>query len=146
MIPSVIGTETRNSHKLLKGALWVAQGLIFASFCFFGFTKLTTPISQLAGMMPWTGAVPASFVRLMGLIDIVGGIGIFMPALTRIRPRLTVAAAFGCTALQICASAFHISRGEFAVLPLNVVLLALCLFILWGRTQRFPILSRTDQP
>lgn len=142
---SAIDNAPRNAHKVLNGSLWVAQGLIFASFCFFGFTKLTSPITQLVGMMPWTGDVPATFVRMMGLIDIAGGVGIFIPALTRIQPRLTVPAALGCTLLQIFAAAFHISRGEFPLLPLNAVLLALSLFILWGRARRVPVGGRASR-
>jgi hypothetical protein len=126
----------------LRIGLWLAQALIFTSFVFFGLTKLITPISQLAAMMPWAGEVPVGFVRFLGLVDLAGGVGIMLPALTRIHPRLTVLAALGCTILQVAASAFHTYRGEFAVLPLNAVLLALSVFILWGRATKAPISPR----
>ncbi|WP_284202115.1 DoxX family protein, partial [Mesorhizobium tianshanense] len=51
-------------------------------------------------------------------------------------------AALGCTLLQISAIIFHATRGEFAALPLNFLLLALVAFILWGRSKRAPILPR----
>ena len=87
--------------KALRIGLWVAQILVALLFCGAGFTKLTTPIPQLSAMMPWTGDLPAGFVRTIGLIDLAGGIGILFPALTRILPRLTVLAALGCTILQV---------------------------------------------
>lgn len=132
-----------SSSKVLRVGLWTAQATIFVLFSFFGFTKLTTPIPQLAAMMPWANEFPATFVRFMGLVDIAGGVGVLLPALTRIQPRLTVLAALGCTVLQVIAILFHISRGEFAVLPLNAVLLPLSLFILWGRGKKVPIDSRS---
>ncbi|WP_315782754.1 MULTISPECIES: DoxX family protein [unclassified Bradyrhizobium] len=126
----------------LRIGLWIAQALLFALFTFAGVTKLFTPIPELAHMMPWTGDHSATFVRIIGLIDLAGGLGILLPSLTRIMPRLTVLAALGCATLQVFALAFHLSRGEAAVTPLNIVLLALSLFVLWGRNGKAPIAPR----
>ncbi|MGJ4968075.1 MULTISPECIES: DoxX family protein [unclassified Bradyrhizobium] len=126
----------------LRIGLWVAQTLLFALFCFAGVTKVFTPIEELAQMMPWTGEYSVAFVRTIGLIDLAGGLGILLPSLTRIMPRVTVLAAIGCATLQVFAFAFHISRGEAAVTPLNILLLALSLFVLWGRNGKAPIAPR----
>ena len=131
-----------STGKPLRIALWIAQGLVAVVFCMSGFTKLATPIPDLAAMMPWTGEVSSGFVRFIGLVDLAGGIGILLPALTRIQPRLTVLAALGCVVLQVLAFGFHASRGEFAVLPMNVVLLALSAFVLWGRGKKVPVAPR----
>lgn len=128
--------------KPLRIALWLAQAVVAALFCMSGVMKLTTPIPELSAMMPWTGQLPAGFVRFIGLVDLAGGIGILLPALTRIQPRLTVLAALGCVALQILAMSFHAYRGEFSVLPLNVMLLVLSAFILRGRATKAPIAPR----
>jgi uncharacterized membrane protein len=128
--------------KPLRAALWVAQAILAILFCSAGFAKLTMPITQLATMIPWTGELPVAFVRVIGLIDLAGGIGILLPALTRIFPQLGVWAAVGCTVLQVAAAGFHISRSEFSVLPVNVVLLLLSIFVLWGRSQKVPIRAR----
>jgi hypothetical protein len=114
-------------------ALWAAQVLLFAFYVFAGFTKLATPFPELAQMMPWTGDVSPAFVRVIGLIDMAGGLGILLPTLTRIQPRLTVLAALGCTVLQVLALAFHGVRGEFFMFPVNIVALALSAFVFWGR-------------
>lgn len=127
----------------LRIGLWAAQVLIAVVFTGAGFVKLSTPIAQLSATMPWTGQYPEGFVRFMGMVDLAGGLGILLPSLTRIVPRLTVLAALGCVALQVCALVFHLSRGEAMVTPLNVVLLALSLFVLWGRGKKAPILPRS---
>jgi hypothetical protein len=128
--------------RFLQIALWVAQALVFLGFGAAGVMKLFMPIPDLAAMMVWPGQYPVWFVRLIGLIDLAGGVGILLPALTRIQPRLTVLAALGCAALQVCAIVFHLSRGEAFVTPANFVLLALALFVLWGRGRKAPIQPR----
>jgi uncharacterized membrane protein YphA (DoxX/SURF4 family) len=128
--------------KLLLIGLWSAQVLLFIAFTLFGCMKFFMPVDQLAAMWVWPDDVPAWFLRLMGIIDFAGGVGVLLPALTRIQPRLTVLAALGCVLLQIAAMIFHLSRGEAPALPLNVILLALSAFILWGRRKRAPIMPR----
>jgi hypothetical protein len=66
---------------------------------------------------------------------------VILPAATRIKPGLTVWAALGCAALQLCAIAFHVSRGEAAKTPFNALLVALSLFVAWGR-RRAPLVPR----
>lgn len=128
--------------KALRIALWVAQVLVFVVFCGSGFVKLSTPIPELSAMMPWTGQYSPAFVRFIGLVDLAGGLGILLPALSRIKPGLGVLAALACSVLQVLAIGFHASRGEFMVLPLNFILLPLCLFVLWGRGKRAPVAAR----
>ena len=120
-------------------ALWSAQLIVASVFIMSGFVKLTTPIPELAKMMPWTGEYAAWFVRTIAVIDLAGGIGILLPALTRIKPNLTILAALGCAVLQVFAMIFHLSRGEAMVVPFNVVLLGLSLLVLWGRSKKAPI-------
>jgi hypothetical protein len=139
---STTALEAATPGRALRIGLWIAQALIFFVFASAGLVKLLTPIPQLAAMMPWAGQYPEAFVRIIGLIDLAGGIGILLPALTRIWPRLTVLAALGCAVLQVFAIVFHVSRGEAAVMPLNLVLLALNLFVLWGRGRKAPIAPR----
>ncbi len=134
--------EAQRGTKALNVLLWVAQILVATMFCLSGFYKLFTPIPELSAMMPWTGQVPQTFVRFIGIVDTAGGLGVLLPSLTRVAPGLTLIAAGCATVLQLLAIAFHTSRGEAAVTPLNFVLLALILFILWGRWKKVPIPAR----
>ena len=140
-----IRVENRSAgsfNRSLNIALWIAQLLIAVSFCAAAVMKITWPIGQLAAMWPWAGQMPSTLVRLLGVIDLAGGAGVLLPALARIRPGLSVLAAAGCVALQLCALAFHASRGEWAALPVNVVFIALSAFVLWGRGWKIPVQGR----
>lgn len=119
--------------------LWAAQAFVGITFTVMACIKIFKPIPELAAMWPWTGEYPVAMVRGLGLIDLAGGIGILMPSLTRIKPNLAVAAALGCFLLQICASIFHISRGEMEAIPVNGIYLVLTAFIFWGR-RKYPVL------
>lgn len=128
--------------KALRIGLWVAQVVLAIIFIGSGLTKLLTPIAQLATMMPWTGDHSEAFVRFIGCVDLAGGLGIMLPSLSRILPRLTVFAASGIVLLQILALCFHLLRGEAVMTPLNIILLILAFFVLWGRNKRVPITPR----
>src|SRR5690349_7500513 len=109
------GTErqaTDGSSKGLNIGLWVVQGLLALTFVGTGLWKLTTPIAELAGKMPWMGQVSPSFLYTTAAFDLVGGLGILLPSLTRIKPGLAVLGALGCAALMTGAVIFHVSRGE----------------------------------
>jgi uncharacterized membrane protein YphA (DoxX/SURF4 family) len=128
--------------KALPVGLWVVQALLGIVFTGTGLWKLLTPIPKLAAMFPWMGQVPEAFLYATAVIDLCGGIGIVLPSLTRIKPGLTVLAALGCVALQVSAIVFHVSRGEAANTPFNFLLVALALFVFWGRRYRAPIQPR----
>lgn len=133
-------TETR-SHRLHIG-LWIAQGLVALTFVGAGIWKLVTPIPQLAEMIPWAGDVPPTLLYAVAFLDILGGLGVLLPSLTRIRPELAVVAGVGCLALQLSAIVFHFSRGEAADTPFNFLLVAILGFVVWGRQFGAPIAPR----
>jgi hypothetical protein len=128
--------------KSLNVILWVVQTLLALTFVGGGLWKLATPIPDLAAKMPWMGQVSPSFLHLTATFDILGGLGVFLPSLTRIKPGLTVVAALGCVALMVAAIIFHFSRGEGANTPFNFVLVALSLFVAWGRRSKAAIEPR----
>ncbi|MBL8300869.1 MAG: DoxX family protein [Rhodanobacteraceae bacterium] len=121
-------------QRALRALLWVAQ-VVLAFFLLFGaYMKLAAPADELAKMMVWATEYP-TLKSFTGIVDLLGGLGIVLPALTRIRPRLTVLAAIGIIVLQVLAFSFHASRGEWSATPLNLILLALAVFVLWGRSR-----------
>jgi uncharacterized membrane protein YphA (DoxX/SURF4 family) len=129
-------------HRALHVTLWVLQILLAAAFLAAGMMKLTTPIAQLATSLPWVTDVSAGLVRLIGLAEVAGALGLILPAATRIRPSLTPLAALGLVAVMVLAGVFHLTRGEAAGLPVNLVLAALAGVIAWGRTRKVPIPAR----
>jgi uncharacterized membrane protein YphA (DoxX/SURF4 family) len=113
-------------------ALWVVQGLLALTFVGTGAWKLLTPPAELGLQFRWMAEQPV-LLRVTGVGDALGGLGLVLPMLTRIQPRLTFFAALGCAALMLAAIVFHVSRGEAANTPFNFVLLGLSLFVAWGR-------------
>jgi hypothetical protein len=85
--------------------------------------------------------VAPGFLYFTAGADLAGGLGVLLPSLTRIKPGLTLLAALGLAALQASAIVFHVSRGEAAKTPFNVLLVALAAFVAWGR-RRAPIAPR----
>ena len=132
---AITQTDSTPSRSGAGRWLWAAQFLLCIGFVAIGLMKILMSIPALAAMWPWAGELPKPIVRLLGVVDLAGGVGVLAPMLTGILPRLTVLAAAGCAALQVCAIIFHTSRGEYGGLPVNAVFLALAVFIFLGRRK-----------
>lgn len=134
-----MATRTRRpqsgTDRVLNFSLWAVQVMAFVAFAIAAWMKIMFPISRLADIWPWTGVLSPFEVRGLGVIDLLGGVGLVLPMLTRIWPRITIAAAVGCGILQLCAMIFHTLRGEVANTPVNIVLLAMVIFVAWGRRR-----------
>lgn len=114
--------------------LWVASVLLVVFYGLAGFLKTFRPIPDLARMLGWPGDVPPALVRFIGVAELAGAAGVVLPVLTGIMTWLTPLAALGLSLVQVLAIPFHWRRGETAKsLPMNLVALALSVFVLWGR-------------
>lgn len=131
----------QHSSKTIHIVLWVAQ-ILLALILISGTYLKFMPIEKISTTMPWTGQIPELHVRLLGFIDLVAAVGLVLPSLLRIKPQLTVKAAMGTVALMISAILFHISRGESAVIGINIFAIVLALFVAWGRLKKAPIVSK----
>jgi uncharacterized membrane protein YphA (DoxX/SURF4 family) len=120
--------------------LWTVQVLLAVAFGMAGLMKSTQPIDALvqAGMA-WTAEVPFLMVRFIGVSELLGAIGLILPAATKVKPQLTPLAALGLLTIMILAMAFHLSRGEAQALPINMILGGLAAFVAWGRTTTAPL-------
>ena len=126
----------------MKYALWLVQILLALAFLAAGFMKLMAPMDQLAQSMVWVNDVPVWLVRFIGLAELAGGLGLVLPALTRIQPQLTPLAGAGLALDMFLAAVFHLARGEFGFIVPNLVLLALAAFVAYGRWNLVPIAPR----
>ncbi|MEQ8600448.1 MAG: DoxX family protein [Devosia sp.] len=124
-------------------ALWVGQVLLAGVYVMAGLMKVSQPIDALvASGLTYASDYPELLTRFIGTMEILGAIGIILPAATRILPGLTPLAAVGFSVIQVLAFGLHTMRGEYGVLPVNIVLLALSLFVVWGRLRKVPITPR----
>lgn len=128
--------------KIINILLWVAQGLVAAMFFFAFYAKLLQPVEETAKTMPWVAEQPA-LATIAGIADLLGALGLILPAALRIQPKLTILAAYGGVLLMLAGTAFHLMRGEAEVIGLNIILIALLAFIIWGRTKKAPIAPKS---
>lgn len=119
--------------------LWVVQILLALAFAMAGIMKATQPFEKLAERMKWAKDVGLPGVRLIGVLEILGAIGLILPAITGILPWLTPVAAIGLVLTMIGAMITHGRRGEFPNMGFNLVLLLLAVFIVYGRFVAAPL-------
>ncbi len=116
-------------------ALWIAAILLAVAYLAAGLTKLTKSKTALEANanMGWTQDFSQPAIRGIGTAEVLGAIGLIVPQATGIAPILTPLAAVGLVILQIGAIVVHLRRHEAKVLPVNIVLLLLALFVAIGR-------------
>ena len=126
----------------LHVTLWVVQGLLAVFFVMVGYSHGLMPYDQIAQQATWMNDVPRWLGRFIGYAEIGGGLGLLIPAATRIAPWLTPLAALGLATIMILAIPFHVLKGEAGVIWLHALLAALGLFVAWGRGRKAPIRRR----
>lgn len=112
-------------------AYWILAGLLALFYLYAGGKKVAQSKDQLRPMMAWVDAMPLGAVRTIGILEMLGAIGLVLPALTGIVPALALSAAIGLTVLQFGAIITHLSRGEGKVIGLNVALIAASAVTIW---------------
>ena len=112
--------------------LWVAQGILAFMYASAGGKKAFNPQS-MAGMK-WSNFSGTGLVRFIGTMELLGTLGMILPMLTGIFPWLTPLAAVGLALIQLLAIfTVHLPKKEFKVLPMNILLLVLAIFVAVGR-------------
>ncbi|WP_433362631.1 DoxX family protein [Actinoplanes sp. CA-142083] len=104
-------------------AYWIVAGLLALFYLYAGGLKIVRTREQLRPMMGWVDTVPMPLVRVIGVLEVLGAIGLILPKLTGIAPWLAVLAAIGLVLIQIGGIITHLSRGEARLIGLNVALL-----------------------
>jgi uncharacterized membrane protein YphA (DoxX/SURF4 family) len=127
----------------MKTILWTVQVLWGVLFSITGFGKILwyKPAlwNQALQVVPWLSAVPQDLAIFIGVAEFLGGVGLILPAVTGVRPKLTPMAAMGLTLIMILAAVFHIARGEYNFLAINLVLGGVSAFIAYERLLVRPI-------
>jgi len=134
--------------KAFNVLLWTLQVLWGAFFSFTGFGKVLAydPAvwNHMLHQVAWFSAVPQGLFVFIGACEFLAGIGLILPAMTGVKPKLTPFAAIGLTLVMILAAVFHIVRGEYSFfLPVNLVLGGVAAFIAYGRLMAMPMATRS---
>jgi hypothetical protein len=112
-------------------ALWIASGFLAFAMSAAGGVKLVTPRVKLMERMKWAKTWSDGNVKLLGLAEVLGGIGLVIPQVTGILPILTPIAAVCLVVLMIGAVKTHLDLKEPAVAPGILALLGV--FVALGR-------------
>lgn len=110
-------------------AVWIVSGILAAAYLAAGIMKTLTPKEKLKGSLPWAEDFSPATIKVIGIVEALGAIGLILPWLTGIAPVLTPLAASGLVIVQVLAIIVHIRRHETKVIAFNLVLLLAALFV-----------------
>jgi uncharacterized membrane protein len=113
--------------------LWIVQAILAAMFAMSGLEKSIQPKAKLAGRYPWMQDVSPATVRFIGVMELLGVVGLIVPAATGIAPVLTPIAGTGLAVITVLAVAMHIRRKEPSGVAVAAILFMLAALVAWGR-------------
>jgi uncharacterized membrane protein YphA (DoxX/SURF4 family) len=115
--------------------LWILQILLGLLFLFAGGTKLAMSGEALTQQMVSTNSVvlPVALLKFIGVVEVLGGLGLILPGLTKIRRSLTPLAALGLTIVMIGAVALTIMGPGIGMAIVPLIVLILCALVAYGR-------------
>ncbi len=119
--------------------LWTLQALLAILFLMSGVNKLLRSKQQLSTQMHWVEDFSPLVIQLIGGVEVLGAVGLILPALTGILSWLTPLAAAGLALDMVGASLEHIRRGEFSAVGMTGILLVLTAFAAYGRFVILPL-------
>ena len=124
----------------MNTALWIVQILLAIVFLITGVMKITQPKEKL--VEKGLGSLEdfsSNTVHLIGVLEVLGAMGIVLPALTGILVWLTPLAAAGLTLTMIGAILTHLQRREYPTIIAPIIILALAVFAAYGRFITVPL-------
>jgi uncharacterized membrane protein len=121
--------------------LWVLQWFFGIYFIAIGVMHFVVP-DGLPAVMEWMYELDDTLHVVVGIAEILGGVGLILPSVTRIQPQLSVYAAAGLVLVMAGAVVYHAGRGEGQSIVSNVIIAALMAFVAYGRWKIAPIRPR----
>jgi uncharacterized membrane protein YphA (DoxX/SURF4 family) len=114
--------------------LWIVAIVLAAIFVASGLMKQLVPKDKLVTSgQGWAQDFSPTNIRLIGLAEILGAIGLVLPAAVHIAPILVPLAAVGLALVMAGAVVVNARRKDGATIAVNLVLIALAVFVAWGR-------------
>lgn len=123
--------------------LWIIQGTLAGMFLMTGVLKLSqkkeTVLERRGDQMGWVEGFSQPQLNLIGFLEVLGALGLLLPALTGIPPILVPLAALGLAALMVGAAVTHLHREETGMTIFTLVMMVLALFVAYGRFAIDPL-------
>ncbi len=125
--------------------LWILQIFLGIYFFLIGAMHFILP-PGLPQMMSWMYELSPTLHTVSGIAEILGGLGLILPSVTKIQPRLTPLAGAGLVLTMLGALTWHLQRGETQNMAFNIFLAILVGFVAYGRWKLAPIGERGSGP
>ena len=118
--------------------VWVVTGLLAALFLMAGAMKLAKAKAQLLEnpSMGWVEDFSPAVLKLIGLAEVAGAAGLILPGALDVATWLVSTAAVGLAVVMAGAVITHLRRREYPNMVVNLVLLALAVFVAIERIGR----------
>ncbi len=117
----------------MNAALWIVQIVLAMMMLMAGAMKVMKSKDELHEKMGWVEDFSENTIKAIGGLEVLGAIGLILPAVTGIAPVLVPLAAVGLAITMVGAVAVHVRRSEMASVAITVMLLAMAVFVAWGR-------------
>jgi DoxX-like family len=120
---------------MMNLALWIVAGVLATVLLVAGITKLSMPKERLATFpgSGWVEDFSPGALKAISVLEILGAVGLIMPAVLDIAPVLVPVAATGAALLFAGAVITRLRRGEKMTLVADLIYLAMAIFVAWGR-------------
>ena len=133
-------TKSNKSNAIIKVLLWVLQILLAFIFGAHGWLMVAPPEALVETINTSIGHNLSLFI---GVAELLAAAALILPSMTRILPWLTPLAGLGLMIVMVCATAFHVTRGEMSSAIMAVFIFVLVTLMTYARWKPFSIASRS---
>ncbi|WP_233712603.1 DoxX family protein [Kribbella turkmenica] len=116
--------------------MWVVAGVLAVAYLAGGSGKVLVPKEKIYAFGPsahWTEEFSPAAVKAIGVLEVLGGIGLILPAVLDIAPGVVPVAAVGLALIMVGALITRGRRREYKFMVADLVYLVLAGFVAWGR-------------
>ena len=117
-------------------ALWIVTGLLATAYFFGGGLKLIMTKEKIAAhgaSAEWVRDFAPASIKGIGALEVLGALGLILPAVLNIAPWLVPLAATGLALVMVGAATLRLRRRELSLVVVDLIYLALLVFVAWGR-------------
>ena len=115
--------------------LWVLQ-VALAVLCIAGGAYKIVEFGKLQEFVAAMRALPQGLWMCLGAFECVAGLGLVLPRVLRVQPRLTPIAAAAVAAESVLVSAIYVAYGDYSPLVFTVAMAIMAAVIAYGRSAR----------
>lgn len=120
--------------------LWILAIALACVFAVTGTSKLITGREQQIERTPYVVLFPHSLILVIGVLEILGAIGLILPAVLGVATVLVPLAAAGLAITMVFATLVHIQRGDpTRVLIVPIILAIPSVLLAWARFGAYPL-------